>query len=111
VLDLRGAALLRLGRHRRNLPVRRARDERGASIVPVAIDHPELVVVAGAGIVRIRLFDAVQDGENEAVAELRVAVVLVDLGGDLLELGDLRIGEARLALPLRRPLERRRDTA
>ena len=75
--------------------------------MPVASDEPELVVVAGAGIVRLRLRDAVQDRENEPVAELRVAVVLEDLRRELLELRDLRVGERLLAFPLLRPLQRR----
>jgi hypothetical protein len=93
VLDLRRAALLRLGGHRRNLAVRRIDDERGPPIVPVALDHPELVVIAGAGgIVRGRLRDVIQHGEDQAVAELRVAVVLGDLRRELLEFGDLCFG-------------------
>ena len=107
MLDLGGAPLLRLGRHRRQLAVGRIGDERRPPIVPVALDDPELVVVAGAGIVRVRLGDPVQHGEDEAVAELRVAVVLGDLRGELLQLGDLGVGEARLAFPLLRALQRR----
>jgi len=51
--------------------------------MPVALDHPELVVVAGAGVVRLRFFNLVQDREDETVAELRVAVVLRDARGEL----------------------------
>jgi hypothetical protein len=68
--------------------------------VPVALDQPELVVVAGAGIVRLRVRDAVQDGENEPVAELRVAVVLDDLRRERLQLGDFRIGEPASCSPI-----------
>ena len=45
------AALLAFGRQRRNLAVRRIDDERRA-VVPLAIGHPELVVVAGGRVVR-----------------------------------------------------------
>ncbi len=107
LLNLRGAPLLRVRRHRRKAAVRRIADERRPSIVPVAADDPELVVVAGARIVRARLRDAVQHGVDEAVAELRVAVVLGDLRGEPLKLVDLRVGELRLPFPLLRPLQRR----
>src|SRR5262249_58565712 len=107
-LGSRRPPLLRLRRHRWNLAVSRAGDERGPAIVPVALDDPELVVVAGAGgIVRRRLGDLVQDGEDEPVAELGVAVVLGDLRGELLQGGDFGIGEPRLAFPLLRTLQRR----
>ena len=75
--------------------------------MPVALDQPELVVVAGAGIVRVGIRDVVEDGEDEAVAELRVAVVLGDLRRELLQLGDFRVGEPLFAFPLLRALQRR----
>ena len=102
-----GAPLLSLRRQRRQPAVRRIGNQRRPPIVPVAFDHPELVVVAGSRVVRIRFRDAIQDGDDEPVAELRVAVVLDDLLGEPLELRDLGIGEMRLALPLLGTLERR----
>ena len=99
VLDLGGAPLLRFGRHRRNPAVGRIGDERRPAIVPVALDEPELVVVAGARIVRAGLVMRFEHGEDQAVAELRVAVVVGDLRRDLLEIGDLGVGEALSCLP------------
>jgi hypothetical protein len=107
IFDLLRAPLLRRGGHRRNVSPRRIDDERGSSIVPIALDHPELVVVAGAGIVRPGLRNLVQHGEDEAVAELRVTVVLGDLRRERLQFRDFSLGEPFLAFPLLRALERR----
>ena len=75
--------------------------------MPVALHDPELVVVAGPGIIRAGIGLAVENRENQTVAELRIAVVLGDLRRDVLQIGDLGFGEAILAFPLLRTLQRR----
>ena len=99
-----GAAGLRFGGQRRELAIRRIDDERRA-VVPFAIGHPELVVVAGRRVVRrlleLALVFRVQRDLNQ-VAEDRVATLIDGLGEKALELVDFGVGDRRLVLPLRR---------
>ncbi len=79
-------------------------------MIPLAIGHPELVVVAGRRIVRRLLVGALflrVENLLDEVAEDRVAALIDRLRGELLHLGQLGIGDERLVLPLPRACHRR----
>ena len=99
-------------------PFARSRDERGqlavlgigqkrrAPVLDVPLDQPEVIVVAGSGVVRSRILDPIERGLDDAVPEHRVAAFLGHLGGEPLDLLDFRVGQVLLAFPLPGPFER-----
>ena len=92
-------------RHGGQPAVGRIDDERRA-VVDVALDQPDLTVVAGGLIEREEFALLVQRGRHEAVAEH--GVVTLEHGVDLLfQRGELRVGELRFALERHGSLQRR----
>ena len=95
----------RRGGQGRNATVGRI-DHQRRPVVEVALDDPELVVVAGRRIVG-RGLRPLDGGQDELIAEQGVAVVHGLRGGGP-EFRELLIGQPLPARPLRRPFERRR---
>ena len=87
-------------------PSGRIDDQRG-SVVEVALDEPELIVVAGPGIVRVDVGDPGQGRQGQLIAEHGIEAVRRHVGGGGSERGKLLVGQAGLARPRRGPLERR----
>ena len=96
-------------RQRRVLAIRRIGNERRA-VVPLAVGHPELVVVAGARVVghllECTLVPGVEHQLHE-VSENRVAALIDELLSRSLQFLQLSVGQRGLVFPLRGTRHRR----
>ena len=91
----------------RQPPVGRIDDQRGP-VVPVALDHPEVVVVAGRAVARRERLGLGQGRREHAVAEGGVARLVVEqLAGARLQGRHLLVGEGLAVAEHLGPLQRR----
>jgi hypothetical protein len=75
--------------------------------VPVALDDPELVVVAGAGVVRLRFSIWFRTARMKPSPNCASPSFSGDARGELLQIRDFRVRQRFLAFPLLGALKRR----
>jgi len=98
---------LRLRREGRQPSVRGIDDQRGP-IVELAVDQPELVVVAGGRVARREVVRIAEGGDEDAVGERRVALAAgEELRVARLQPGQLLVGQGGLVAQDLRTLQRR----
>ncbi len=91
-----GAPLLGCRGHRRNSPIRRIVDQRGA-IVELSVDNPEGIVVARRDVSRLEALllaeNILQRGQVPGVSKGRVTVSVEKLGRGPLQVRQLLVGQ------------------